>query len=371
MNCSFWCWQEDLVSEEIEIDHRIHSRLIGFHGRGIRKIMENFKVDVRFPGRESDNPDLVVITGQEDNVLECKDDLLNRAEELVRMSRQCYSQLHICSHDHHHYHYITSPLHHISSFQMPLAPKVTSGASTITCYTKYHHRLKKSFETHPSVAVSQWSIGSSSSSSFILKISLFFHAKLRVWRLPHIKSLHISLNIAHSSCNYMSSIIHSPKVFLPLPSHFTPTTSISLQDDTQSSTALTLKMFWTISICHTTSATHPEDCTDLHCAFYPSPTPHHHQIIPRTFFSILSEPINGVLVTDAGDIRQRDRRPVPASTTTFDRQRTDGEPGCWRFHRCRCALVGSKHGQSGWLPRSAISSSSTYQPDQMGPHSVW
>ena len=50
--------------------------------------MENFKVDVRFPGRESDNPDLVVITGQEDNVLECKDDLLNRAEELVRMNSE-------------------------------------------------------------------------------------------------------------------------------------------------------------------------------------------------------------------------------------------------------------------------------------------
>ena len=43
--------------------------------------------------------------------------------------------------------------------------------------------------------------------------------------MPHIKSLHISLNIAHSVCRpnyFMSSFTHSLQVFfLPLPTHFT------------------------------------------------------------------------------------------------------------------------------------------------------
>ena len=39
---------------------------------------------------------------------------------------------HITSHHITYIHYIT-----VTPFQMPLTPKVTSGASTITCYTKY------------------------------------------------------------------------------------------------------------------------------------------------------------------------------------------------------------------------------------------
>lgn len=78
------CFQEDLVSEEVEIDHRVHSRIIGARGRGIHKIMEDYHVDVRFPGRDSDNPNLVVITGTEEAVLECKDHLLEKEDEYVR-----------------------------------------------------------------------------------------------------------------------------------------------------------------------------------------------------------------------------------------------------------------------------------------------
>ena len=46
----------------------------------------------------------------------------------------------------------------------------------------------------------------------------FLPCSARVGRLPNMKSLHISLNIAHSSCrpticNFMSSFTHSPQVF--------------------------------------------------------------------------------------------------------------------------------------------------------------
>ena len=47
--------------------------------------MEEFHVDIRFPGRESDNPNLVVITGTEDAVMDCRDHLLNLEEEFVSL----------------------------------------------------------------------------------------------------------------------------------------------------------------------------------------------------------------------------------------------------------------------------------------------
>ena len=66
------------------MDARVHSRLIGFKGRSIRKIMEQFKVDIRFPSREGGaDPNVVTVTGLEDDVLDCKDHLLNLEEEYV------------------------------------------------------------------------------------------------------------------------------------------------------------------------------------------------------------------------------------------------------------------------------------------------
>jgi len=72
-----------LYSESVEIDHRVHSRIIGGRGRGVRRITEDFNVDLRFPGKDSSNPDLVTITGDEDAVLECKEHLLELEDEFV------------------------------------------------------------------------------------------------------------------------------------------------------------------------------------------------------------------------------------------------------------------------------------------------
>lgn len=75
---------EDLHSVEVHIDHRIHSRLIGSRGRAISKLMEDFKVDIRMPGRDAEDPDLIVLTGREDDVLDCRDHLLNLEEEYLQ-----------------------------------------------------------------------------------------------------------------------------------------------------------------------------------------------------------------------------------------------------------------------------------------------
>ncbi|XP_033116726.1 vigilin-like [Anneissia japonica] len=75
---------EDQVSIEVKIDHRIHSRLIGGKGRAIRKVMDDFKVDIRFPRASDPDPDIVTITGMEDDVYDCKDELLNKEEEYLQ-----------------------------------------------------------------------------------------------------------------------------------------------------------------------------------------------------------------------------------------------------------------------------------------------
>ena len=77
------CVQEDMLTIEAELDHRIHPRIIGQRGRQIRKIMDDFKVDIRFPRSPSENQDIVYITGAEDNCYDCKDHLLNIQEEYV------------------------------------------------------------------------------------------------------------------------------------------------------------------------------------------------------------------------------------------------------------------------------------------------
>ncbi|KAJ8954742.1 hypothetical protein NQ318_011437 [Aromia moschata] len=60
---------------------RVHSRLIGSRGRNIRKIMEDYNVDIKFPRNDDPDPNLVIISGQEENVTEARDHLLNLEEE--------------------------------------------------------------------------------------------------------------------------------------------------------------------------------------------------------------------------------------------------------------------------------------------------
>ena len=56
-------------------------RLIGQRGKNIRKIMDKFGVDITFTGGESGNT--VTIEGNQENVEECKEHLLELEEEYV------------------------------------------------------------------------------------------------------------------------------------------------------------------------------------------------------------------------------------------------------------------------------------------------
>jgi predicted RNA-binding protein YlqC (UPF0109 family) len=74
---------DSFVTVTLEIDTRVHPRLIGAKGRNLHKICEDFKVDVRFPGQNSSEPNQVTITGPEKNVEECQDKLMSLAEDFM------------------------------------------------------------------------------------------------------------------------------------------------------------------------------------------------------------------------------------------------------------------------------------------------
>ncbi|XP_015787332.1 vigilin [Tetranychus urticae] len=74
---------ENTVSEEIEIDAKVHRRLIGARGRNINSIMNTFKVEVKFPKENSSNPNLVTISGEPENIERAKDHLLELQDEYL------------------------------------------------------------------------------------------------------------------------------------------------------------------------------------------------------------------------------------------------------------------------------------------------
>ncbi|KAI5710689.1 hypothetical protein M8J76_008632 [Diaphorina citri] len=75
---------ESLYKDEVQIDARVHPRIIGAQGRSVRRIMEEYKVDIKFPRQNDPDPNLVVITGKEDDVLDAKDRLLNMEDEFLQ-----------------------------------------------------------------------------------------------------------------------------------------------------------------------------------------------------------------------------------------------------------------------------------------------
>ncbi|GAV00143.1 hypothetical protein RvY_11033 [Ramazzottius varieornatus] len=73
--------ESNKVILEVMLDSRIHNRIIGGKGLAIRKFMDKFKVDVRFPRREDDNPNLVVITGDTEEAVYDAETELKRLED--------------------------------------------------------------------------------------------------------------------------------------------------------------------------------------------------------------------------------------------------------------------------------------------------
>lgn len=73
---------EDQVSVVINIDPRVHRRLIGGKGRAIRQFMDQYHVDIRFPRPGTNDP--VTVTGLQEDVEEAQDQLLLLEEEYMQ-----------------------------------------------------------------------------------------------------------------------------------------------------------------------------------------------------------------------------------------------------------------------------------------------
>ncbi|XP_061098856.1 vigilin-like [Conger conger] len=88
---------EEMVSEDVTLDSRVHARIIGARGKGIRKIMDEFKVDLKFPQSGAADPNMVTVTGRPELVDEAIDHLLNLEEEYLsdvveNESKQAYTK---------------------------------------------------------------------------------------------------------------------------------------------------------------------------------------------------------------------------------------------------------------------------------------
>jgi hypothetical protein len=74
--------EESKLSTEIEIDNRIHSRIIGLKGKNVAKIMEKFQVEIKFPDRSSN---VVIVKGtNQDQIDDACDHLKNLEEEFLQ-----------------------------------------------------------------------------------------------------------------------------------------------------------------------------------------------------------------------------------------------------------------------------------------------
>lgn len=72
------------VSQEITLDARIHPRIIGTKGKNIRKMMEDFRVEIRLPRSGDPDPNLVLISGKrQEDVDDCVEHLRQMEEEMM------------------------------------------------------------------------------------------------------------------------------------------------------------------------------------------------------------------------------------------------------------------------------------------------
>uniref|UniRef100_A0A674CP90 High density lipoprotein-binding protein n=1 Tax=Salmo trutta TaxID=8032 RepID=A0A674CP90_SALTR len=115
---------QEMVSHDVHLDPRTHARIIGARGKAIRKTMEEFKVDIRFPQPGSEDPGRVTVTGLPESVDNAVDHLLNLEEEYVSDGRR---QLSAYAYPPHHKQSLScSNAEDFPTFGAGLAPKQTS-----------------------------------------------------------------------------------------------------------------------------------------------------------------------------------------------------------------------------------------------------
>jgi predicted RNA-binding protein YlqC (UPF0109 family) len=69
--------------ETIEIPSQVHPRLIGAQGRAVKKLMEDYKIGVKFARQNDPNPNAVTLSGRADNILAAKNHMMKLADQYM------------------------------------------------------------------------------------------------------------------------------------------------------------------------------------------------------------------------------------------------------------------------------------------------
>lgn len=82
--CTVWSLQAlRSFKLEVSVDPRFHPKIIGHRGTVVSKIRQEHEVQVTMPDKDSERPDIVVITGLEQNALAARDDILRIVPDFV------------------------------------------------------------------------------------------------------------------------------------------------------------------------------------------------------------------------------------------------------------------------------------------------
>lgn len=67
----------------MEVPSRYHTKLIGRRGAVINKVRTDHDVQINFPEKLSDRPDIITVVGLEANAKNARDEILEKVRELV------------------------------------------------------------------------------------------------------------------------------------------------------------------------------------------------------------------------------------------------------------------------------------------------
>ena len=68
---------------EMELEAAYHPKIIGRRGAVITKIRQDHDVQIQFPDKGSETPDMITITGLEKDTMAARDDILKIVSDLV------------------------------------------------------------------------------------------------------------------------------------------------------------------------------------------------------------------------------------------------------------------------------------------------
>jgi len=77
----------------VEVSSRYHTKLIGRRGAVINKVRTDHDVQINFPEKLSDRPDIITVVGLEANAKRARDEILDKVRELVCIMLQSWCVL--------------------------------------------------------------------------------------------------------------------------------------------------------------------------------------------------------------------------------------------------------------------------------------